>query len=139
MATTSPETIRHVLLDRLIGAFDREDLEATVEDFSDDTVFVAPLGLAPEGSVQTRGKDDLREFNRQFMLRYTRNQTESKRLMIDGDWALWHWHWTYAHRRSGKVAGVEGISEVQFRDGKIVYWRDFWDSAELLRSVRGEG
>jgi ketosteroid isomerase-like protein len=62
--------------------------------------------------------------------------------MGDGDWAAWEWFGGgtftgefYGNRPTGKTFEMRGCGFFNFRDGKIIYQRGYWDKLSWFKQV----
>ena len=125
------------LLQNWIDAFQRCDLEAVVACYAEDAVnFQIAAGEPSVGIEQI--KFDTTEFFRGFPDAWSRVEN----LMGDGDWAAWEWvgggTFTgefYGNRPTGKTFEIRGCGFFNFRDGKIIYQRGYWDKLSWFKQV----
>ena len=125
------------LLQNWIDAFQRCDLEAVVACYADVAVnFQVAAGEPSVGIEQIRR--DTAEFFRGFPDAWSRVEN----LMGDRDWAAWEWVGGgtfagefYGNRPSGKTFEIRGCGFFNFRDGKIIYQRGYWDKLSWFKQV----
>ena len=63
-------------------------------------------------------------------------------MLGDGDWAAWEWvgggTFTgefYGDQPTGKTFEIRGCGFFNFRDGKIIYQRGYWDKLSWFKQV----
>ena len=125
------------LLQNWIEAFQRRDVDAVVACYADDAVnFQVSAGEPAVGIEQIRR--DTEEFFRGFPDAWSRVDN----LIGDGDWAAWEWFGGgtfagefYGNRPTGKNFELRGCGFFNFRDGKIIYQRGYWDKLSWFKQV----
>ena len=125
------------LLQNWIDSFQRRDLEAVVACYADDAVnFQVAAGEPSVGIEQI--KRDTAEFFRGFPDAWSRVDN----LIGDGDWAAWEWFGGgtfagefYGNKPTGKIFELRGCGFFNFRDGKIIYQRGYWDKLSWFKQV----
>lgn len=125
------------LLRTWIAAFQRWDVDAVVACYADDAVnFQVAAGEPAVGIGQIR--KDTAEFFQGFPDALSRVEN----LIGDGDWAAWEWvgggTFTgefYGNQPTGKTFEIRGCGFFNFRDGKIVYQRGYWDKLSWFKQV----
>lgn len=125
------------LLQKWIEAFNRKDLDAVVSCYAADAVsFQVATGEPSVGAEQIR-RDTL-EFFKGFPDAWARVEN----LMADGDWAAWEWSGGgtfagefYGNQPTGKSYELRGCGFFQFKDGKIVLQRGYWDKLTWFSQV----
>lgn len=117
------------LLKKWIDAFQRCDVDALVDCYAPDAVnFQVAAGEPAVGIEQIR--KDFEQFHRAFPDSYS----DVENLIGDGDWAAWEWNGggTFTGEflgtaPTGKSFKLRGCGFFQFKDGKIVFQRGYWD------------
>jgi uncharacterized protein (TIGR02246 family) len=113
------------LVERQARAWEEDkDLDAIAADFAPDGVLISPGG-------EWRGPDAIRAAAKGFFAGTSAVEVEVKRVLSDGDASAVEWRWT--ERRSGVSYTAEDAIVFELRDGRIVYWREYFDPAELER------
>ncbi len=116
----------------LIRAWKKHDVEAVLAMLADDIVWYTAVGAAP-----TRGKDAVRKVLEGFAPKRTAE-----------NWKIFH------HATSGNRLFVEGVDDfaddqgrriavpyagvIEYRDGRITGWRDYFDIGTLAKMKAGE-
>lgn len=124
-------------LQNWIDAFQRRDVDAVVECYADGAVnFQVAAGEPSVGVEQIRR--DTEEFMRAFPDAWSRVEN----LVGDGDWAAWEWVGGgtfagafYGNRPTGKSFEIRGCGFFNFRDGKIIYQRGYWDKLSWFTQI----
>ena len=106
-------------------AWQEGDLEAIEAGYAPDVVLIAPGGIRLEGLAT------LRENNARYFEEYTDIQVDLKRVILDGDQGALEWTWSETRRSDGKRRSVDDAIVFELRDGKIVYWAEYFDTAAL--------
>ncbi len=125
------------LLERWIAAFQAIDVEAVVGCYADDAVnFQIAAGEPAVGIEKIRA--DTKEFFTGFPDAWSRVEN----LMGDGDWAAWEWIGGgtfsgefYGNRPTGRTFEIRGCGFFNFKDGKIVLQRGYWDKLSWFKQV----
>ena len=125
------------LLQNWIDAFRRWDVDAVVACYAEDAMnFQVAAGEPSVGIEQIR--KDTAEFFQGFPDAWSRVEN----LMSDGDWAAWEWVGGgtfagefYGNQSTGKTFEIRGCGFFNFRDGKIVYQRGYWDKLSWFKQV----
>ena len=125
------------LLKIWIEAFQRWDLDGVVACYADDAVnFQVAAGEPAVGIEQIR--IGTAEFFQGFPDAWSRVEN----LLGDGDWAAWEWVGGgtfagefYGNQPTGKTFEIRGCGFFNFRDGKIVYQRGYWDKLSWFKQV----
>lgn len=115
------DEVRDFLL-RRVQAWSEGDLEAIMADYAPDVVLIAP-------GVRHEGRDALRESNARYLAEYTDIHAELTRVIVDGDEGALEWTWSETRRADGKRRSVDDAIVFVLRDGQIVYWHEYFDTA----------
>ena len=100
-----------------IGAFNRGDVEALAELYSEDAVNHQVMRQPIEGRAAIREMFE-REFARADMTCIVEN------LFEDGNWAILEWR---------DPTGLRGCGFFEVMDGRIHFQRGYWDQLSFLR------
>ena len=117
------DEVRAFLLGRA-RAWREGDLDAIMADYAPDVVLIAP-------GVRLEGPDALRASNERYLAEYTDIDVELTRVIVDGDQGALEWTWSETRRADGRRRSVDDAIIFALRDGKIVYWREYFDTAAL--------
>src|SRR5215207_3311645 len=125
------------LLQTWIDAFQRWDTDAVVVCYADDAVNLQVAAGEPAVGIEQIRKDTA-EFFQGFPDAWSRVEN----LIGDGDRAAWEWvgggtftGQFYGNQPTGKTFEILGCGFFNFRDGKIVYQRGYWDKLSWFRQV----
>ena len=125
------------LLQNWIAAFERKDLRAVVDCYAPDAInFQVASGMPSVGLEQI--EKDTAEFFRGFPDAWAKVE----HVMADGDWAAWEWLGGgtflgefYGNKPTGATFEIRGCGFFNFRDGKIVLQRGYWDKLSWFSQV----
>ena len=122
-------------LESILERFSGGDLEGVLSYFSDDVEFdiQAPPGYAV--SNLGKGKDELRqvfEFNAAHLDDHT---YEIRNTVEEGDTTLSRGYETGTVKATGAQIAFPVVAEHRWRDGKVVFWREYYDTAQFYRDI----
>ena len=100
-----------------VGAFNRADVEALAELYSEDAINHQVMWQPIEGRAAIREMFE-REFARADMTCIVEN------LFEDGNWAILEWR---------DPTGLRGCGFFEIVDGRIHFQRGYWDQLSFLR------
>jgi uncharacterized protein (TIGR02246 family) len=115
------EELRTFLL-RRARAWTEQDLEVIMADYAPDIVYITPTG-------RISGTAQLRQNNTRYFQEYTDIQVDLTRLIVDGEQGALEWTWSETRVADGLRRSVEDAIVFIIRDRKIVYWREYFDTA----------
>jgi uncharacterized protein (TIGR02246 family) len=116
------------LVERQARAWESGDLDTITADFAPGGVLVSPGG-------SWRGREAIREAAERFFASVEGVKVEVTRVISDGDAGAVEWTWT-ERRADGEFTARDAIV-FELRDGRIAYWREYFDPAELEGSSGG--
>jgi len=129
MTLTGPEA--RALFDRRRRAWLAEDVGAYLDCWVDDLVLETP-------GREVRGRGDYEAMVRQSLSWAKPRAFEVHHLGVDGDVMLADWTITVERRADGQAVRWRGMSACELRDGRIVWWREYYeDPVGLARAARG--
>lgn len=111
------------LVSRQARAWEREDVDAVVAAFAEDGVFIAPGG-------RWQGHAEIAEAFAAFWATVTKVEVMVWRAFICGDQGAAEWTWTET-RLDGSEHQVDDAIVFTLRNGKISYWREYFDTANF--------
>jgi uncharacterized protein (TIGR02246 family) len=114
------------LVERQARAWEQADLAAIVADFAPDGVLISPGG-------RWQGHDALRRAAEAFFAAAADVQVVITRVLLDGDEGAAEWTWSETSRADGQRHTVEDAIIFELRDDRIVYWREYFDTAAFKK------
>ncbi len=119
------------LFDRRRRAWLAEDVDAYLDCWVDDLVLETP-------GRTVRGRAAYEATVRSSLTWAKPSSFEVHHLAVDGDRILADWTITVERRTDGRAVTWRGMSVCELRDGRIVWWREYYeDPAALVRAARG--
>ncbi len=110
------------LVERQARAWERADVDGIVADFAPDVLFISPGG-------RWQGRQAVRGAAEAFFSAATDVRVVVTRVLLDGDHGAVEWTWSETSRADGHSHTVEDGIIFALRDDKIVYWREYFDTA----------
>jgi len=104
----------------------REDVDGYLACWADDMTFGSPVHAEP-----IRGRAAFAELIRASAAATRPLEFVIEHLAVAGDMVLAEWRIALEHRASGGRVAWRGMSVAQYRDGRIVMWREYWNPADL--------
>lgn len=104
----------------------REDLDAYLDCWTDDVVFESPVHREP-----IRGREAYAALVRASASTVRPLRFDVAYLAVRGDVVLAEWEIEAEHRASGARLRWCGMSVAGYRDGRIAWWREYWNPAAL--------
>jgi steroid delta-isomerase-like uncharacterized protein len=118
------------VLQAVLDAFNRHDLDAILEHFADDAVFESPRGPEPFGT-RSVGKDEVRAGLAKRFAGIPDVHYGDDRHFVSGDGSRGVSEWTLTGTTAdGEHLEVRGCDLWTFRDGKIVVKDSYWKRVE---------
>ncbi len=125
------------LLQNWIDAFQRWDGEAVAACYAEDAVNFQVMTGKPDVGIEA-----IRAGNDAFFAAFPDAWSRVENLIGDGDWAAWEWGgggtWTgefMGQQPTGNSFEIRGCGFFQFRDGKIIYQRGYWDKETWFSQI----
>lgn len=110
------------LIERQARAWEQADLDAIVAEFAADALFVSPGG-------RWQGPAAIRSAAAAFFAGVSAVQVTITRVMLAGNQGAVEWTWREKRRSDGQFHTAEDAIIFELSDGKIVYWREYFDTA----------
>jgi len=110
------------LVGRQARAWEAGDPEAIVADYAPDGELVSPGG-------RWRGHAALREAVAAFFAGVSDVRVEVTRIVVEGEEGAVEWTWSETSRATGTRTTMQDGIVFALRDGKITYWREYFDPA----------
>lgn len=111
------------LAERMAAAWMAGDVAAIVDLFAPGGVFVTPGGRA-------EGHAAIAALAGAFFAGAPRVAISIQRALADGDLGAIEWIWTESDLATGRRRVIEDAIVFERRDGKLVYWREYFDPAQ---------
>jgi limonene-1,2-epoxide hydrolase len=112
----------HAFLLQRAGYWAHQDLDAIMADYAPDIVYMTPFGRI-ESLAQLRAN------NERYLQEYADIRVDLTRLIVDGDQGALEWTWSETRVADGIRRSVDDAIVFVIRDRKIVYWREYFDTA----------
>ncbi len=121
--------VRHIFERQAAGDF------ASVFDYLDDNIVYNLRGAWTIYPFRNAiyGKPAVTEMLNVYNVRYENQGTRFHEFLIDGDYVATHRTVKLRHRGTGEVAEIDLVTFIRFRDGLIVEFSEYPDSAALAR------
>jgi uncharacterized protein (TIGR02246 family) len=113
-----------ILVERQARAWEAADLDAIGVDFAEDGVLISPGG-------RWQGAAALRAAAEGFFAVAQDVRVVVTRVMVMGDEGAAEWTWSETRRATGTRHSADDAVIFQVRDGKILYWREYFDTAQM--------
>ena len=123
-----PGTVTLDLLQSLLDAFNRHDLDAIMGFFADECVLYMPRGSAPRGD-RFVGKADVRAGLSRRFEGLPNVHYGDDRHWVCGDLGVSEWTLTGTTRTGARIE-VRGVDLLEFADGRIMRKDSFWKIVE---------
>lgn len=112
------------LLARQANAWIQANIELALPDFAPDAIFQSPGG-------RWVGHDQIRGAANKFFQGATDLKITITRLVFDGRVGAVEWTWEERVRATNKRHMAEDAIVFEITDGKIVYWREYFDTVQM--------
>lgn len=116
------------LLERQAQAWIDEDIEQALPDFAPDAIFQSPGG-------RWEGRDQIRHVANAFFAEATNIRITITRVIFDGQYGAVEWQWEETRRDTQARHMAEDAIVFEIVDGLIVYWREYFDTAQMNTPV----
>ena len=114
------------LFDRRRRAWLAGDLEAYLALFSPTLSFQSPTHAEP-----LRGREAFADLVRRSHERVRPISFDFDHIAVAGDFVLAEWRVGIEDRRTGRRIVYPGMSSCRIEEGLIVWWREYWNPADL--------
>jgi uncharacterized protein (TIGR02246 family) len=111
------------IVERMARAWMQQDVEAIAALFSDDGIFISPGGMA-------RGREAIAAAARAFFAEADDVEVTITRILVAEQAGAVEWRWQETSRSTGERRTMEDAIVFELRDGKLTYWREYFDPAQ---------
>jgi uncharacterized protein (TIGR02246 family) len=108
------------LVERQGLAWENADSEAIIADFAENGVFIAP-------GTTIKGKKDIKKAAEDYFKQFTDTKVKITRVFSDGKEGAVEWTWSDKNKKTGEKSLIDDAIIFELKDGKIVYWREYFD------------
>lgn len=112
------------LVHAVARAWEDADLDAICADFAEDGVFISPGG-------RWVGPAAIREAATSFYRVARDVKVVVTRVLVMGEQGAAEWTWSETRIASGERHTADDGVIFELRDGKIAYWREYFDTANF--------
>jgi len=128
---------RETVIRDIYDARMRGDIEGILRHTADDVQFsIAGCGASSAVPCSVAGTDALRDVLGQLVTAFEFRDPRVLDLMFDDDRAMVRWRVHVRSPASGEEAETELVDLIQFRDDKVLSYRQFADTALAARLLR---
>jgi uncharacterized protein (TIGR02246 family) len=117
------------LIEQARNAWVARDPDAVAQLFTSDGELIVP-GQRWQG--QTKIRQEVSKFAEQFI----DVSITIRRVVVDGNQAAVEWHYEDTEKRTGKRNKADDAIVLEVKDGRIVYWREYFDNETLAKPDR---
>lgn len=122
------------------AAFQRGDVNAILAVMDENVEWqgaVGTEGVLPQGGVR-RGRAGVAEFFALVNEHTAFEQFEPREFVAQGDVVVATGHYRATMKRSGGKVDSDWVMLFTIRDGRVVRFREFTDSAQVISAYRGQ-
>ncbi len=101
-------------------AWETANSEAIIADFAENGVFIAP-------GTSLKGKSDIKKAAEDYFKDFTDTKIKITRIISNGNQGALEWTWSDKNKKTGKQSQVDDAIIFQLENGKIIYWREYFD------------
>ena len=117
-------TVARGIAERMAAAWMRADVAAILGLFAPDGVFISPGGRA-------EGHAAIAELAGAYFAAAPALTVSIGRVLADGTLGAVEWVWTETDGATGTQRTMEDAIVFELRDGKLIYWREYFDPAQV--------
>jgi len=111
------------------AAFERKDIQAILEPFADDVLWITPGNSAIAG--ERRGKEEVVGFFRTLDEMWEFLAFEPREYIGSGDRVVALGRYDVRSRKTGRTAATHWAMTFTFRDGQVVHFQEYTDTSTL--------
>jgi uncharacterized protein (TIGR02246 family) len=112
------------LVQRVARAWEDADLDAISADFAEDGIFISPGG-------RWQGPAQIRQAAEAFYREACDVKVDVTRVLVMGDQGAAEWTWSETRKRDGSRHAADDGVIFELREGRIIYWREYFDTANF--------
>lgn len=116
------------LIERQAHAWIVQDIELALPDFAPDAIFQSPGG-------RWVGREEIRKVANACFRETISVKINILRVIFDGHYGAVEWTWEETLRANNRRRFAEDAIVFEIVDGKIVYWREYFDTAQMEKPV----
>lgn len=120
-ASQSGQQNARSLIEQAKNAWVSRDADALAQLFAPDGELIVP-------GQRWQGRAVIREEISKFAQQYTDVSIDIHRAIVDGNQAAVEWHYEDTEKATGKRNQADDVIVVEFKDGYISYWREYFDT-----------
>lgn len=115
-------------------------IDKWMELMAEDIVFRSSAGGAAgvEFTGDRRSKDEMARYFAGLSADWEMIHFTSEEFLEAGEWVVMRGQCAFRHRRTGKSFETPRADFVRFRDGKIVEYFEFYNTAKVLAAAKAE-
>lgn len=119
------------VLERFFDAINRYDMEAVIKDLHPDIVRIEPEGNSTAGTY--RGIAEVQEHIRKGRGTWAEGNCNIEKFLVNGAKVVVYLHAWVRKKDSTEWMGGRFADGFEFQDGRIIYYRTFWERADALK------
>ncbi|MEA5596229.1 SgcJ/EcaC family oxidoreductase [Rivularia sp. UHCC 0363] len=108
------------LLQRQAQAWETANSQAIIADFAENGVFIAP-------GTSLKGREDIKKAAEGYFKEFTDTKIKITRIITSEKEGAIEWTWSDTNKKTGKKSQIDDAIIFEIKDGKIIYWREYFD------------
>jgi len=117
-------TQAYQLVERQAKAWEAADVDAALADFASDALFISPGGC-------WQGQAAIRTAINAFFADAGEVKVQIRRVFVDDNQGAAEWTWSERRYADGNRHTAEDAIIFELQAGKIIYWREYFDTANF--------
>ncbi|MGF1590981.1 MAG: nuclear transport factor 2 family protein [Pleurocapsa sp.] len=109
---------------RQAKAWSEQNIEAIVNDFAEDAVFIA-------AGFKFQGKQQIEQAAQNYFQQFHHTSVKIKRIVIEDKQGAVEWDWRDKERQTGKEGYAEDAIIFELENSQIIYWREYIEKKKL--------
>lgn len=110
-----------ILIEKAKDAWVAQDVDTLAQLFTVDGELIVP-------SQRWRGQESIREEVNHFKQQYSDVKIDIQRIIVGANQAVVEWYYEDTEKATGRRNKADDVIVVDFRDGKINRWREYFDT-----------